>query len=153
MKKFLIILILAMPFSVSAQSEFYQKCSHRKDVARVAYFKKQKIADERVDITLVQAQDFSSFRKILDEYGILFSKDAKTEGLTICIRNNEDPMLQQPKKNGKVSLKNACLIGASQAELTIFVFHDLRNEDRMLTIIQHILKEKHSSNYPNVQQQ
>lgn len=142
MKKFLIIIFLAINFSVSAQSEFYQKCSHRKDVARAAYLKKQKIADERVNITLVQAKDIASFRKILNEYGI--SKDSKTDGLTICIRNNEDPKLQQPKENGKVSLKNACLIGASQAELTIFVFHDLRNEDRMLTIIQYILKEKNS---------
>lgn len=134
-----------MPFSVSAQSEFYQKCSHRKDVAKVAYFKKQKVDDERVDITLVQAKDIASFRKILDEYGLLFSKGPQMEGLTICIRNNDDPMLQQPKVGGTVSLKNACLIGASQSELTIYVFHDLRNEDRLFAIIQYILKEKNRS--------
>ena len=142
MKKILLFLILAMNFSVFAQSDFYQTCLSRKDVAKVACFKNQKVDNERVDITLVQAKDSTAFGKILDEYGIPFSKDSKTEGLTICIRNNDDPKLEQPQKNGKVSLKNACLIGASETELTIYVFHNLRNEDRLHTIIQYILKEK-----------
>lgn len=142
MKKILLFLILAMNFSVFAQSDFYQTCLSRKDVAKVACFKNQKVDDERVDITLVQAKDSTAFRKILDEYGIPFSKDSKTEGLTICIRNNDDPKLEQPPKNGKVSLKNACLIGASETELTIYVFHNLRNENRLLTIIQYILNGK-----------
>lgn len=142
MKKILLFLILAMNFSVFAQSDFYQTCLSRKDVAKVAYFKNQKVDDERVDITLVQAKDSAAFGKILDEYGIPFSKDSKTEGLTICIRNNDDPKLEQPQKNGKVSLKNACLIGASETELTIYVFHNLRNEDRLHTIIRYITNEK-----------
>lgn len=142
MKKILLFMILAMNFSFFAQSDFCQTCLSRKDVAKVACFKNQKVDNERVDITLVQAKDSTAFGKILDEYGIPFSKDSKTEGLTICIRNNDDPMLEQPQKNGKVSLRNACLIGASETELTIYVFHNLRNEDRLLTIIQYILKEK-----------
>lgn len=142
MKKILFIIIMAISLSASAQSAFYQKCSQRKDVKKVAYFKNQKIDDIKVDITLVQAKDIASFRKILDEYGLKSSKGTSSGSLTICIRNNEDPLLQQPKTNGNVSLKNACLVGASESELTIYVFHDLRNKDRLDTIIQYILNKK-----------
>lgn len=139
MKKIIILIVIAICFSASAQSAFYRKCSQRKDIAKVAYFKKEKIDDIKVDITLVQAKDSASFRRILSEYGLKHSEDSRPR-LMICIRNNENPQLPQPRTGGRVRLKGACLIGASESELTVYVFHNLRNEHRLKTILQYIIE-------------
>lgn len=143
MKKIFLLITLAFCFSASAQPTFYRVCSQRKDIAKVAHFKKERIDDIRVDITLVQAKDSTSFRKILSEYSLNCSESTPNR-LLICIRNNENPQLSQSKTKGKISLKGACLIGASESELTIYVFHNLRNEHRLKTIIQYIVENRNN---------
>lgn len=40
----------------------------------------------------------------------------------------------------EVQLKGACLVGASAAERTVYVFHNIRNESRYNKILHYVLR-------------
>lgn len=139
MKKTIILVYLAINLLASAQSTFYRNYSNRKEVERAVCMKNHKIDGVKFDITLIKAKDKTAFLKLLSELDLTYSTDNSTMGVLICIRNDENPQLKQPTINGEVSLKGACLVGASETELTIYVFHNLKNKERFKKIISYIL--------------
>lgn len=139
MKKTIILVYLAINLLTSAQSMFYRNYSNRKEVERAVCMKNHKIDGYKYDITLIKAKDKTSFLNLLSELDLSYSSDKSAMGVLICIRNDENPQMQQPTINGEVSLRSACLIGASERELTIYVFHNLKNKERLKKIINYIL--------------
>lgn len=139
MKKTIILVYLAINFLASAQSTFYRNYSNRKEVEKAVCMKNNKIDGVKFDITLIKAKDKAAFLKLLSELDLIYSTDNSAMGVMICIRNDENPQIKQPTINGEVSLKGACLVGASETELTIYVFHNLKNKERFKKIINYIL--------------
>jgi len=140
MRKTIIFILLAFSLFLPNKSSLYQKFEHCDDVEKVAYIRNYKIENERVDITLVRAKNQASFHKLMSELDLPYSSG--DGGVMICIRDNKAPQNKQNIVNGTISLKEACLIGASESERTIYVFHDLRNEKRVGQILKYIL-ERH----------
>ncbi|MBR2959028.1 MAG: glycoside hydrolase family 18 protein [Bacteroidales bacterium] len=139
MKKTIILVFLAINIFASAQSTFYRNYSNRKEVARAVCLKNHKIDGIKFDITLIKATDKAAFLKLLSELDLTHTTDNSAMGFLICIRNDENPQIKQPTINNEISLKGACLVGASETELTIYVFHNLKNKDRFKKIINYIL--------------
>lgn len=147
MKKIVMFIVLLFCLFVSTKTTFYNNFEHRDEVDKVVCIRNYRIEDEKVDVTLVHAKDSVSFCKLMSELGLPYPENDYRIGALMCVRNNNDPRQEQPSVNGTVSLKGACLIGASESEHTIYVFHNLQNKDRLGKIISYIL-EKHVNHLP-----
>ena len=142
MKKTAILFFLAIGLLASAQSAFYKTYAQREQVTQAAYMKNYKIEGIRVDITLLRAADSAAFRQLLSELDMAYSPSAHTLGMLFCLRQNDAPGRKIRPKEGRIALRGACLVGASEAELTIYVFHNLRNETRLHKILNFILRKQ-----------
>ena len=121
MRQAFLLVFMAVGLLASAQSSFYRNYSTRREVETAVYIKNHRIDGVKVDVTLLRARDRQAFLKLLAELQIPYSP-------------------YHPAADGKVSLRGACLIGASEAELTVYVFHRVKNEARFRRIVQYVMR-------------
>lgn len=142
MKKTVILLFLSLGLLASAQSAFYKAYAQREQVAQAAYMKNYRIEGIKVDVTLLRATDSAAFGQLLRQLGLAYTPSTHSSRMLFCLRRDDDQCSILKHPQGRISLKGACLVGASEAELTIYVFHNLRSEARFHKILYFILQKR-----------
>ncbi|MBP3763278.1 MAG: hypothetical protein J6I49_05280 [Bacteroidales bacterium] len=140
MRQAFLLVFMAVGLLASAQSSFYRNYSTRREVETAVYIKNHRIDGVKVDVTLLRARDRQAFLKLLAELQIPYSPYHPARGVFLGLRDDGNPRLKLPAADGKVSLRGACLIGASEAELTVYVFHRVKNEARFRRIVQYVMR-------------
>ncbi|MBR1851250.1 MAG: hypothetical protein IJ789_07770 [Bacteroidales bacterium] len=139
MKNVVVILFLALGLSLSAQSTFYLDHAGRDEVANALFLENYEIDGSRVDVTLVRARNHAAFLALLAELDLPHPPTTTHPGVMLYLRSDRNPRQKQPTRRGQVRLRGACLVGASESELTIYVFHNIKTRNRYQKIVRHVL--------------
>lgn len=145
MKRIVIIILFLAAVAAQAQTKLYKQYEHRREVKQVMCKMNYPVGDIKIDVTLIQMNDDRAFAKICREFGIapdFANRNSQSGIFYLRLHDNKDPHKPAPTKNGAPLLKKACLVGASLDERTLYVFHDIRNQQRYLAVLQFIKEMK-----------
>ena len=148
MKRLVLVILLLAAVAAQAQTKLYKEYEHRREVKQVMCKMNYAVGGIKIDVTLIQMNDDRAFARVCRECGITpdFANRRSQQGIFyLRLHDNKDPHKPVPTKDGAPVLKKACLVGASLEEHTVYVFHDIRNQERYQAVL-HFIKELKTEN-------
>jgi len=152
MKKTVLILMFALCYGLSAQTDIYRRYAKQPHVKVASVSNFSINSKTQVDVTVIEAVDDAGWNWMMKEFSISPLQQSQMNDLregadvvTFARRNRNNPSQNAPVVNEQIDVANSCYVGISYLKRTLYIFSADSEEESEAVVSLLVKKMMHSA--------